>query len=68
MKKQMICISGNIAVGKTKVASILAEKLGYDLYKASQSFRSLARENNMDLVTFNEYVKIIESVINKEQP
>jgi len=57
MKKQMICISGNIAVGKTQVASLLAEKLGYTLYKASQSFRSLARENNMDLVEFNEYVK-----------
>ena len=57
MKKQMICISGNIAVGKTEVASILARELGYSLYKASESFRSLARENNMDLVEFNEYVK-----------
>ena len=57
MKKEMICISGNIAVGKTEVASKLAEKLGYNLYKASESFRKLARENNMDLVTFNEYVK-----------
>lgn len=57
MKKQMICISGNIAVGKTEVAALLAEKLGYNLYKASESFRSLARENNMDLVEFNEYVK-----------
>ena len=57
MKKQMICISGNIAVGKTEVAALLAKKMGYDLYKASQSFRSLARENNMDLVEFNEYVK-----------
>jgi len=57
MKKQMICISGNIAVGKTEVASLLAKKLGYDLYKASESFRALARENNMDLVTFNDFVK-----------
>lgn len=57
MKKQMICISGNIAVGKTEVAALLAEKLGYRLYKASESFRRLARENNMDLVTFNNYVK-----------
>lgn len=57
MKKRMICISGNIAVGKTEVAALLAEKLGYGLYKASESFRRLARENNMDLVTFNDYVK-----------
>lgn len=57
MKKQMICISGNIAVGKTEVAALIATKLGYSLYKASESFRKLARENDMDLVAFNEYVK-----------
>ena len=57
MKKQMICISGNIAVGKTEVAALIAERLNYGLYKASESFRKLARENNMDLVTFNDYVK-----------
>ena len=57
MKKQMICISGNIAVGKTEVAEKLAKKLNFDLYKASASFRQLARDNNMDLVQFNDYVK-----------
>lgn len=57
MKKQMICISGNIAVGKTEVASLVAQKLNYSLYKASESFRKLAREKNMNLVEFNEYVK-----------
>ena len=57
MKKQMICISGNIAVGKTEVAALVAEKLGFSLYKASTMFRQAARDNNMDLVTFNEYVK-----------
>ena len=57
MKKQMICISGNIAVGKTEVAAKLSEKLDYGLYKASESFRRLARENNMDLVEFNDFVK-----------
>ena len=53
----MICISGNIAVGKTEVAALIAKKLNYSLYKASESFRRLARENNMDLLQFNEYVK-----------
>ena len=57
MKKQMICISGNIAVGKTEVALKLSQKLNYTLYKASESFRQLARDNNMDLVSFNDYVK-----------
>jgi cytidylate kinase len=55
MKKQMICITGNIAVGKTEVARILAEKLGYELYKASTSFRELARKMNMSLVEFSYY-------------
>ena len=57
MKKQMICISGNIAVGKTEVAEKLSKMLNYSLYKASTAFRQLARDNNMDLVTFNDYVK-----------
>ena len=55
--KNVICISGNIAVGKTEVALKLSEKLGYTLYKASESFRKLARDMNMDLVSFNDYVK-----------
>lgn len=55
--KSVICISGNIAVGKTEVALKLSEKLEYKLYKASESFRKLARDMNMDLVSFNEYVK-----------
>lgn len=43
--------------GKTEVASKLAKSLNYGLYKASESFRKLARDNNMDLVQFNNYVK-----------
>lgn len=57
MKKDIICISGNIAVGKSEVAKILAEKLGFTLYKASESFRACARNLNMSLVAFNDYVK-----------
>lgn len=57
MKKQMICISGNIAVGKSEVATKLAKKLKYKLYKASESFRQMARDNNMSLLEFNDYVK-----------
>ena len=43
--------------GKTEVALKISNKLNYDLYKASDSFRKLARDMNMDLVTFNDYVK-----------
>lgn len=56
MKKQMICITGNIAVGKTEVAKIVANKLGFELYKASTSFRELARQKNMSLVEFSRFV------------
>lgn len=57
MKESIICISGNIAVGKSEVAKILADKLGFTLYKASESFRAYARKLNMSLVEFNDYVK-----------
>ena len=57
MKKQMICITGNIAVGKSEVAKLVAEKLNWDIYKASQAFREKAREMNMSLVDFCVYVE-----------
>ena len=43
--------------GKTEVAAKISKELKYDLYKASESFRQLARDNNMDLLQFNDYVK-----------
>lgn len=57
MKKQMICITGNIAVGKSEVAKEIANTLKWELYKASDSFREKAREMNMNLVEFCEYVE-----------
>jgi len=57
MKKQMICITGNIAVGKSEVAKVVASTLKWDIYKASQSFREKAREMDMNLVDFCVYVE-----------
>lgn len=57
MKKQMICITGNIAVGKSEVAKLVAENLNWDIYKASQAFREKAREMDMNLVDFCVYVE-----------
>lgn len=57
MKKHVITISGNIASGKSEVSRMLADKLSYELYKASEEFRKQARINNMTLVEFNEYLK-----------
>ena len=56
MKKQMICITGNIAVGKSEVAKRIANKLGFELYKASNAFREIARNMDMNLLEFCEYV------------
>lgn len=57
MKKQMICITGNIAVGKSEVAKEIASILDWNLYKASQAFREKAREMDMSLVDFCVYVE-----------
>lgn len=64
MKKHIITISGNIASGKSEVAKSLAEKLSYEVYKASEEFRCKAREYNMTLVEFNEYL-VANSEIDK---
>ena len=56
MKKHIICITGNIAVGKSEVSKRISETLGWSLYKASNSFRETARSMNMNLVDFCEYV------------
>jgi len=57
MKKQMICITGNVAVGKSEVAKKIATTLEWNIYKASQAFREKAREMNMSLVDFCMYVE-----------
>lgn len=57
-KKNIITLSGDLASGKTNVSNILAEKLGYTVYRNGAYFRKLAQEHNMDITTFNEYVKL----------
>lgn len=57
MKRHVITISGNIASGKSVVSELLAKELNYNIYKASSEFRKMARENNMSIVEFNEYIK-----------
>lgn len=56
-KRKIIAITGNIAGGKSKVVRKIATKLGMDTYFASNNFRKLARENNMDIATFNAYIE-----------
>ena len=39
------------------VSKELAERLNYEIYRNGEYFRKLAKEHNMDVTTFNEYVK-----------
>lgn len=57
-KRNIISLSGELASGKGAVSSILIEKLGYGIYRNGEYFRSLAKEYNMSLEEFGEYVKL----------
>lgn len=57
MKKHIISIAGELASGKGAVSNVLMEKLNYGIYRNGEYFRKLAKEMNMDVTTFNEYVK-----------
>ena len=45
-----------MASGKGTVSSIICEKLNYSIYRNGEYFRKLAKEHNMDVTTFNQYV------------
>lgn len=55
--KNIITITGNIAAGKTEIVKILSNVLGMSTYSGSETFRKLAREHNMSVTDFNEYVR-----------
>lgn len=55
-KKNIISISGDLASGKGTVSEILMKKLGHGIYKNGDYFRKLAKEHNMTLQEFGEYV------------
>ncbi len=57
MKKHIISIAGELASGKGAVSTILMQKLNYGIYRNGEYFRKLAKEMNMDVTAFNEYVK-----------
>lgn len=56
-KKHIISIAGELASGKGTISKIIVEKLNYGIYRNGEHFRKLAKEHNMDVTTFNEYVK-----------
>lgn len=57
MKKHIISITGDLASGKTTVTKMLADELGFIIYKNGEYFRKLALEHNMSVTEFNKYVE-----------
>lgn len=57
MKKNIISISGELASGKSTIINILLNELNYGIYRNGEYFRKLAKEKNMSVTEFNEYVE-----------
>lgn len=57
MKRNIISLSGDLAAGKGTVSKILMDKLAYGIYRNGEYFRKLAKQYNMNLSDFGEYVK-----------
>ena len=57
MKKNIISISGELASGKSTIIKLLMEDLNYTVYRNGEYFRTLAKEHNMSVTEFNEYVE-----------
>ena len=56
MKKHIITVAGDLASGKGTVTKLLGDDLGYEIYRNGEYFRNLAKEKNMGVTEFNEYV------------
>lgn len=56
-RKNVISITGDLASGQSTVSQMLAEDLGFYLYRNGAYFRKLAVENGMSVTEFGEYVK-----------
>lgn len=55
-KKKIISITGELASGKGVISNVIIEKLNYGIYRNGEYFRKLAKEHNMSVTEFNEYV------------
>ena len=53
----IITISGLHGTGKSSVGKKINKKLGYDYYSTGQAFRDLAKEHEMSLEEFSDYVE-----------
>ena len=62
MNIHIITIAGDIASGKGTVTSLLQKELGYQIYKNGEYVRKLAKEMNMSIVEFQEYLNKHEEI------
>ena len=53
----IIAISGLHGTGKSTIAKLLAENRGIPYYSTGQAFRDLAKENNMSLEEYTNFVE-----------
>lgn len=65
MNIHIITITGDIASGKGTVTSLLKEELGYEVYKNGEYVRKLAKDMNMSIVEFQEYLNSHEEIDQK---
>lgn len=62
MNIHIITIAGDIASGKGTVTSLLQKELGYQIYRNGEYVRKLAKEMNMSIVEFQEYLNKHEEI------
>ena len=53
----ILTISGLHGTGKSTIGKLVAEKLGIKYYSTGQAFRDFAKEMNLTLEDFTEYVE-----------
>ena len=55
-KKNIISLAGDLASGKGTISEILIKELQYGIYRNGEYVRKLAKEMNLDITSFNEYL------------
>ena len=55
-KRNIISLAGDLAAGKGTISNILIEDLKYGIYRNGEYVRKLAKEMNLNITSFNEYL------------
>lgn len=60
--RKIICISGDLASGKSEVGRMLASSLNYEYFSAGTMFRLMAEEKGMDVLELTSLAKTDPSI------